>query len=443
MPARRTRRSALIAVALVLTASVGLVYAQKVWEVYGRSDGMVGNEVISMDYANGDLWVATLWVDPDADEPPLEGGVSLLDPESGNFTTLTPEQGLAHVKVWTMLIDGKSVWFGTPRGVSVLDTTKLAELDPFDYAQAFTTYTTKNGIAEEDVRSFAKSGKTMWMGTNKGISSFNLDTKTFTNYEPKDLPAPTVSDIAVDGEYVFAGTTGGLVRLDPESGDVKTYEMPDRGLGSDIVHVIAVEGDSIWIGTRQGLFVLDKAAESWTVYGEDVLPDVWVNDVVVTDEKVWVATIKGGMAVLDRSKDKWKVFDSGKGMASNDVRAIEPAGDITYVATSKGLNVYDPSAAAKRMRQMLLYIAIVVLAIGAVVGAKLTILKPSAEEIERKERDREAREKRKERKRTGPKPWEICKGVPKPELCGRCKYNQVRAGKLHCSKYDIDLESGS
>ncbi len=440
MLARRSKGSALIMVALVLAASVALVYAQKVWEVYGRSNGMVGNEVISMDYANGDLWVATLWVDPDQEEPPLEGGVSLFDPKTGNFTTLTPEQGLANVKVWGMLIDGDNVWFGTPRGISVLDTAKLAELDPFNYSQAFTTYTTESGLAEKDVRSFAKRGKTMWLGTNKGISSLDLDTNNFTNYDPEDLPAPTVNSIVADDDYVWAGTTGGLVRLDPQSGDLKTYEMPDRGLGSDIVHVVRSEGNSLWVGTRQGLFILDKTGESWTVYGEDVLPDVWVTDVVVSDEKAWVGTIKGGMAVLDRSKDKWKIFNSKKGMASDEVRVIEPVGDIIYVGTSKGLNVYDPSAATKRLGQILLYVAIVVLAIGAVVGAKLTILKPSPEQIERRKRDQEAREKRKERKRTGPKPWEICKGVPKKELCGRCKYNQIRGGKLHCSKYDVDLE---
>jgi hypothetical protein len=441
MPASTTRRFVLTVATLVLAASVAPVYAQKVWEVYGRSNGMVGNEVISMDYANGDLWVATLWVDPDADDAPLEGGVSLLDPKTGNFTTLTPEQGLAHAKVWTMLIDGNKIWFGTPDGVSVLDTAKLAELDPFDCAQAFTTYTTSSGLAEHDVRSFAKSGKIVWMGTNKGISSLDLDTETFTNYDPEDLPGPTVNALAVDGEYVWAGTTGGLVRLNSQSGDLKTYEMPDRGIGSDIVHVLSNEEDSVWLGTRQGIYVLDKAGESWTIYDEDVLPDLWVTDVVLSEEEVWVGTLKGGVAVLDRSKDKWKVLDSSKGMASDEVRAIEPAGDITYIGTSKGLNVYDPSAAAKRMRRILLYAAIAVLAVGAIIGARLTILKPSPEEIERRDRDREARERRKERKRTGPKPWEICKGVPKTELCGRCKYNQVRAGRLHCSKYDIDLET--
>ena len=95
---------------------------------------------------------------------------------------------------------------------------------------------------------------------------------------------------------------------------------------------------------------------------------------------------------------------------------------------------------AKQLQKMIMYVAIVAIAIVGVVAAKLTIFKPSEEEVERKKRDQEARQKRKERKRTGAPPWQLCKGVPKKELCGRCKYNQVRSGKLHCSKYDIDLE---
>ena len=68
------------------------------------------------------------------------------------------------------------------------------------------------------------------------------------------------------------------------------------------------------------------------------------------------------------------------------------------------------------------------------------LLKPSPEELERRRKAEEIRAKRKERRRTEKPPWEICNGVPKPELCGRCRYSSVKAGKLHCTKYDIDLE---
>jgi hypothetical protein len=280
----------------------------------------------------------------------------------------------------------------------------------------------------------------MWFGTNKGISAYNTKTQEFTNYGAENLPGKTVHALKLDGNTLWIGTSAGLAKYDKGDGTFEKITLPVEGLGNDVVHVIAVDGNTVWIGTRIGIHVYDKTTGEFITYGEDDLPNTWVNDIVIEEDQVWVATLQGGVAILDREKDKWKVINEKKGLASNDVRGIAPAGDITWIGTFRGLNKYYPAAAAKQVQKYILYGVLVAAAIAAVVVAKLTIFKPSEEEIQRKKRDREARAKRKERKRTGVPSWKQCNGVPKKELCGRCKYNAVKAGKLHCSKYDIDLE---
>jgi len=430
----------LAVIALIVFVSLGAVYAQKVWELYGRVNGAVGDEIISMHLSGGELWVATTWADPDSEDAPLEGGASLFNAETGNFTTYTPEQGLAHVKIWVMLIDGNLAYFGTPRGVSILDTSKLPDLGPFEVNQAFTTLTKVQGLIEDDVRSIAKDGDTMWFGTNDGMSAYDTKTEEFTNYGSDNLPGKTVHSLRVDGSTIWIGTSSGLGSYDKDSGQFDRIPLPVEGQGKDVVHCIDVDGDEVWIGTRIGIHVYTKSTGEFTTYGDEVLPNTWVNDIVIDDDQVWVATQQGGAAILNRDKNKWKILDEKKGLASNDVREIEPAGEITWFGTLGGLNKYYPAAAAKQAQKYILYGVLVIAAIAAVVVAKLTIFKPSQEEIERKKRDKEARAKRKERKKTGTPSWKICNGVPRTDLCSRCKYNAVKSGKLHCSKYDIDLE---
>ena len=429
-------------VGLVITACA-CVYAQKSWELYGKVNGMVGDEIISMDLSGTTLWAATTWSDPEDDEAPLEGGVSLLDPGTGNFTTYRPDDGLAHKKVWTILIDGDKVWFGTPEGISLLDTTKLAELGPYDLKEAWTTFTFdlgEPGKIAKDIGALAKSGDTIWFGSNIGLGSMNTKTKEWSHFEVKDgLPAKKVQAIEIDGTSVWVGTDGGLAMYDTEKGEFTEYLTPSEGTGSDIINTIKSDGQSIWVGMRNGLFAMDKTTEKWTSYVEDVLPDIWIQDIALSEEEVWVAT-REGVVILNRAKNKWKVIDEKKGLASNDVRAIRLADDHIWFGTARGINKYNPGAAAAQLRQTILII-IVLVAVGAgAVIAKVKFFKPSPEELEKRKKAEEIREKRKERIKTGKPSWQLCGGTPQKELCGRCKYNSVKSGKLHCSKYDIDLE---
>lgn len=423
---------------LVLLESFDVVHAQKDWELFGKVNGMVGDEVISMDLSGEVLWVASTYIEPGVSEAPLEGGVSLLDPATGNFSTYTPEEGLAHVKAWETLIDGKKVWFGTPRGLSMLDTTKLGDLGPLEINKAWTTYTTKDGLVEDDVKCLAKSGDLLWFGTFKSIGSLNTATGELSTFGTNDgLPFKGAQSIAIDGKYVWIGTTSGLARFDTDKGEFKSFTIVSDSLETNIINVVTIDDESVWVGTREGIFILDKTTEEWTSLEKEDLADV--QDIVISEKEVWVATRKG-VAILNRAKDKWKIIDEKKGLASNDVRAIKLTDEYIWIGTAKGLNKYYPGAAAAKLRQIIL-IVVVLAAVGAgAVVAKVKFFKPSPEELEKKRKDEEIRAKRKERRKTGKPSWQLCGGTPQKELCGRCKYNSVKSGKLHCSKYDIDLE---
>jgi len=431
---RSVRRATLslltLGMALVVSSAA---YAQKPWELYGQVNGMVGDDVVSLDVSGSTVWVGTVF--SPGPESPLEGGVSLMDPSTGNFTTYTPNEGLAFVKVWDILLDGDKVWFGTPGGLCVLDTKKLAQLDPFEVKQAFTTYTPSDGLVAEDVKCLAKGGNVLWFGTNDGFGSLDTSNMKWSQWNVEDgLPAKGIESVAADGDIVWVGTTDGLSKFDTQKGTFETIGIPIQG--TKVVNCVVVHDGSVWVGTREGVHVLDQSTGEWTSY-EDDLPDPWITSIAFKDEEAWLGT-RAGVAIIKGRKTK--VVNEKKGLASDDVRAVEPAGEYVWIATAKGLNRYYPGAAAAQTRQVVLLVGAIVAGVAVAVVAKVKFFKPTPEELEKRKQAEEIRAKRKERKRAENPPWQLCKGVPSKELCGRCKYNSVKSGKLHCSKYDIDLE---
>lgn len=78
-----------------------------------------------------------------------------------------------------------------------------------------------------------------------------------------------VTDIKADGDILWVGTKGGLVKWDRVSNEKTFYNVANSGLPSDKVEAIAVNADgSIWIGTYdQGIVLFDGT--DWTVYNSD------------------------------------------------------------------------------------------------------------------------------------------------------------------------------
>ncbi|MEN3039757.1 MAG: two-component regulator propeller domain-containing protein [Candidatus Kryptonium sp.] len=60
--------------------------------------------------------------------------------------------------------------------------------------------------------------------------------------------------VALEGNYVWVGTVGGLVRFDRTTGAMTFYNKANSGLPDNYVFSIAIDGQgNKWIGTRRGL----------------------------------------------------------------------------------------------------------------------------------------------------------------------------------------------
>ncbi len=155
-----------------------------------------------------------------------------------------------------------------------------------------------------------------------------------------------VKRILVDGDKVWVGTSGGVIRYDTKTDEYKLYDVASGLLSNGVFYVGKLHG-RIVLGTYGGgMALLDEATERWENFNiPQGLGDAFVYDVLETENRdVWIATWSGvnrvrGGALRDRSK--WELFtvESTRGGLPNDwvYGLAEGNNGEVWLATEGGL----------------------------------------------------------------------------------------------------------
>ena len=155
-----------------------------------------------------------------------------------------------------------------------------------------------------------------------------------------------VRALKMDGEYLWVGTSNGILQINRKSGDlVKTFTMDD-GLLNNYIFTINVDKDGVrWFGTDSGgLSRYD--GETWKTYmPKDGLSDEWVYDIDFDrNGTMWVGTWDG-VSRFDGSG--FKTFRVKDGLANKWVYGVAADPDGTmWFGTEEGVSHYDATAPA-------------------------------------------------------------------------------------------------
>jgi len=144
--------------------------------------------------------------------------------------------------------------------------------------------------------------------------------------------------LAEEGQYLWVGTNGGLVKLNKLTGEFIVYGKWNSGLPINYVRAIAIDGQgNKWIGTEGGgLAKFDGV--NWTVYNtsNSGLPDNWVYAIAIDGQgNKWIGTWDRGLVKFDGVN--WTVYNtSNSGLPDNYVRAIAIDGQGNKWIGTKG-----------------------------------------------------------------------------------------------------------
>lgn len=217
------------------------------YSVSSPLQGRVANGVKSLAVDRENLWVGTL------------EGLSLLQKTSGKMVHFDiPGRGrLGEKIIHAILPDDDGVWLGTNGG----------GLKFFRNGQTLLSYLNEGDIellADNFVTALIKdSTNNLWVGTQNGISYYDIQKKTFTNRYRKGKEGPGqlshnhVTVFFLDSkERMWVGTENGLNFFDMKSGQFHVITNV-LGLSDNFIHAIAEDKDeNIWFSTDQGIVKL-------------------------------------------------------------------------------------------------------------------------------------------------------------------------------------------
>ncbi|NUN70063.1 MAG: hypothetical protein HUU02_10175 [Bacteroidetes bacterium] len=271
----------------------------KVW----NSERQFHNKFIRALYEGAD---GTLWIGTDGD------GVVLFNeslPAARQFRRITAQQGLTESYIRSIQSGFENdVWIATYGGG--ITRVKGDSIIPF---------TTKQGLANDNVLAMVRAKDAMWIGTNggginkvspAGIRSFTMKEGLSNNF---------ILSLFVDRDGdVWAGTNGGGInRITPNGVEVFTTA---HGLREDVTLMIMEDDNGyLWIGGNQGITRIKKSDFREVAEGRlskfpkidfgrsDGLQNAEISGVSSPciirskDGKIWFTTV-GGLACVDPNR---------------------------------------------------------------------------------------------------------------------------------------------
>lgn len=218
----------------------------------------------------GVLWVAT------------ENGLDRFDPKTERFIHYRHDpqdaKSLSHNLVNDVFEDSNGdIWLGTGAGIDLLNR-EAGTFANYHWAESDTVPVPTPRYEGQAYRVSGGKDGTIWIGTlYSGVLSFDRTTETFVRYahragDPGSLSSHSISTITVaDNGQVWVGThDGGFNRLNPETGEIRSWTSQTSSLADNWVQNIELDNDGkVWVRTMNALTRFDPVTEEMENYDVD------------------------------------------------------------------------------------------------------------------------------------------------------------------------------
>ena len=417
-----------LAITILVFSVIVPVYAIFSFEwYYSGAESFAGNLSSGLDADDREVWYANYdSASPDAQR------INVYDISSGDWTKSFSggPEGLSLSAFRFIHLEGSQALVGGPAGAALYDRD----------GDSWTTLTDE--LPSTDVYSGTIREGKIWIGTGNGIGI--RDSSGSWEYIPaEDLPNPKVLHMRFDGSVIWICTEGGILKMNLDSGDKKVFKQGD-GLPGNVARHALIDGNNVWIAMKGGIAKIDRTSDAITAYTTaDGLISEEFKDIEILGDNIYFASNKG---VNYRKKDKesnWKKITTKQGLPKTPARSglgsdathLAVEGDKLWIALwYEGIvQMSIPTGLA------IIPVWVYIIALSAAGIIALVIIRPGSGKGEVEEKEKRIQERRKKARTTKP-PFELCGGEPQRQLCNRCKFNALKAGKLFCGKYNIPIE---
>lgn len=291
-----------------------------------------------------------IWVGTDG------GGINVLDRKTGLFKNLnTKNSKLPSNYILSMAADGDKIWLSTwGEGLLCYDQKN----------KTFESFSTLNSdIPDNNIFNiFKAAGNDLWLGSySSGLIHYFPDTDKYITYNTENSPINSnfvnVVRAGNDGN-LFVGTQAGFLSFNLETEEFKEYSLFDldlKTLSNHHVYDILVENDtSVWVATLSGLNQVNpKTGVNVKYTTKDGLPSNNIRGVLKDDfGDLWFAT-SDGVCRFNKKSKKYTLFTKADGLQGNEFRPrslISDSEGRLYFGGVNGFIIIHPDKIVKNER---------------------------------------------------------------------------------------------
>lgn len=196
---------------------------------------------------------------------------------------------------------------------------------------------------------------TIWIGTRKGLYSFNKETQQILHHHigtTADKKYIDIRSLLIEGNQMWIGTLGnGLIVMDIPTKKTKTYkrsqDISNSICGDDILSIYKTRNGDIYIGTNWGLCRYDRDKDNFIV---SIAVGMMVSVVDMHEDMygyLWIATSNSGVFRTNLNSGEWKHFyhiaDDNSTIISNSIITLfeDSRGVMWFGTDGRGLCSYN------------------------------------------------------------------------------------------------------
>ena len=181
--------------------------------------------------------------------------------------------------------------------------------------------------------------KRLYVATNCGLYGFDYLSETMSLLLSGDVGA-----IDADGAgSIWMILDDCIVRYEGE-GNVREYPLPEDVRRSPFSLSLSCAGKGIYVGTYGHIFRLDGGSGVYSDFADVGNGNSIVSDIVETDERVYVLTLRDGLFECDTNGNILRTFrlPDGYDRSSTAKQLYLDADGVIWVATQSGLLLVEP-----------------------------------------------------------------------------------------------------
>jgi ligand-binding sensor domain-containing protein/tRNA A-37 threonylcarbamoyl transferase component Bud32 len=218
----------------------------------------------------GSIWIGT-----------RGGGLARL--KNSLFKCFSTKEGLSGDIVFPIMEDSQErIWAGTyGHGVNIVENNRVVK-----------TYTQKNGLTSDYIRTILQDKNKMWVGTHNGFNLINLKNGKITNFaKGREIHVMYLSK----DNTLWVGTTLGILQV-KKNRLLKEKDFEQWGLkGSFITDFLEIEKGKLLVATLAGgLHLIENNKVTKYFTKQDGLPEKRLHSLFLDNEKnLWIASYNG------------------------------------------------------------------------------------------------------------------------------------------------------